>query len=137
MREAPIKTFFLAGTFFIAASAPAFALDSADFISKVKNAYETYSGITFTHGDVEKSGKNGLVIKGVVFAPAEDMSPELDDFQQKEPLTINLSGIKENDDGSYVVGKLSLEKAAFAAEDMVWTIGTFKESNLHVPATRT
>ena len=134
MREAPIKQILLAGTFLIAASAPAFALDSDDFIAKVKAAYDD-AGITFTHGDIQTKGDSALVIKDVVFSPSAEISDELEGFEQKQPVEVSFSDIQENEDGSYVVGELLLKDATFMAEDLAWTIGSYEEHNLHIPAT--
>lgn len=128
------KQFFLAGTFLAAASAPAFALDSNDLINKLQASYEDYANMTFSYGDVEETGDDGLILKDVVLSPSDDMSDLAEDFEQQAPITLTLEGISENPDGSYLIASARTGAATFMADDITIGFESFSEDNLHVPA---
>lgn len=135
MRFSRLTRFFLAGSFLAATGAPAFALDTEDLMAKLKALTEEQSQMTFTYDSAKEGPDGDVTISGVVFAPTGDMADQLDDFEQKAPITLELENIQENADGSYLIGKSISRDASFEMDDVAFDIASMTETNVHIPAT--
>ncbi|AJY47687.1 hypothetical protein [Martelella endophytica] len=127
-----VRHIFIAGGLVAASALPAFALDADDMLAKMKAAYEAESGVTFTYDNVQPQGDDGLSVEFTSISITDDGAGE---FALTKPLTVTMTDITENGDGSYTIGHTASGDIAFSMGEANITIASSEQENVHIPAT--